>query len=154
MKHVLFAAMILAILTLAGTVFAESLENRNDFGLGFVLGEPSGLNAQFYWSQRSAVDITAAWSFNDWLMIVGDFQVYNKIADSPPNWKWYYGLGAYLALPRNDNGTFGVRVPLGIRYRIPQSAVDVWGEIAPALRVVPDTAPELQGGLGVTFWLK
>jgi hypothetical protein len=154
MKRLILFIVALIALTAGRTVLAESLENRNDFGLGFVLGEPSGLNGQFYWSQRSAIDITAAWSWNDWMMVIGDFQVYNNIADSPHNWKWYYGVGAYLALPENDNGTFGVRVPLGLRYRIPQSAVDIWGEVAPALRVVPDTEPVLQGGLGVTFWLK
>jgi hypothetical protein len=134
--------------------FAQTPEKRNEFGLGLILGEPSGLNTQFYWGPHQSVDVTAAWSLSDWFMAMGDFQFYNRIADSPANWKWYYGLGAYLAAPRNDDGTFGLRIPLGLTYRVPSSAVEIWGEVAPALRLVPDTAPELQGGIGVTFWLK
>jgi hypothetical protein len=32
--------------------------------------------------------------------------------------------------------------------------VDIWGEVVPALQLVPDTQGEFQGGLGVTFWIK
>lgn len=146
--------MVATLTLLTGSAMAQRLEQRNEFGLGFVIGEPSGINAQFFWSPRSAVDFTAAWSFNDWFMLIGDYQVYDYIADSPREWRWYYGGGAWVAFPENDDGTLGVRVPLGIRYRIPRSIVDLWVEIAPALELVPDTEPELQGGLGVTFWLR
>lgn len=145
MERRIWLIMPIAVLVLAGAALAQPLEDRNEFGLGIVLGEPSGINGQFYWGKHSAVDVTAAWSFHDWFMVTSDFQIYNKIADSPDNWQWYYGLGAYLALPENDDGTFGARVPLGIRYRIPRSVVDIWGEVAPGLRVVPDTEAEVQG---------
>jgi hypothetical protein len=134
--------------------YAASDKDSHEFGLGIVLGEPSGINGQFYWGPKTAIDVTAAWSFHDWLMVAGDFQVYNYILDSPREWKWYYGIGTYLALPKNDHGSFGVRIPLGLRYHIPHSVVDVWGEVDPALKLVDETAADLQGGIGVTFWLK
>ena len=129
-------------------------EEKSEFGLGLVLGEPSGLNGQFLWSERSAIDITAAWSWRDWFFTSADFQMYDYILDSPREWKWYWGGGAYLTLPKNDQGTFGVRVPLGIKYHIPHSPVDLWIEADPALQLIKSTEAELQGGFGVTFWLK
>ena len=87
-------------------------------------------------------------------MVAVDYQIYNNIADAPPEWSWYYGIGGYAAFPENRDGIFGVRVPLGIAYHFPRSFVDVWAEIDPGLQLMPDTEAEMQGGIGVTLWLK
>jgi hypothetical protein len=150
LRGVLFGSLILLQCT---AVLAADGKVKSEFGLGIVLGEPSGLNAQWFWGPKSSVDVTAAWSFNNWFMTVADYQIYNYIGDAPMEWRWYYGLGAYLALPENENGIFGARIPLGIKYHFPHSQLDAWGEVAPALEIVPDTKAQLQGGLGVTLWL-
>jgi hypothetical protein len=154
MKRKMLLVLSVSVLLLSGCAFGQKLENNNEVGVGFMLGEPSGLDAQFFWSKRSALDIGVAWSLQDWLMITGDWQVYNTIADSPPEWKWFYGAGAWIALPKSDQGNFGVRVPIGIKYRIPNSIVDIWGKVAPGIRLIPDTRAEIMGGVGVTFWIK
>ena len=143
---------LLAVVVLSSSAIAE--EDKNEFGLGVVLGEPSGLNGQFYWTDKTAMDITAAWSWRDWFSVSADYQVYDYILDSPREWKWYWGGGAYMTLPQNEQGTFGVRIPLGIKYHIPHSPVDIWGEVDPALQLIKSTEPEIQGGIGITFWLK
>jgi hypothetical protein len=143
------------ILVLSGAASAATnLEGRDEVGLGVVLGEPSGLHGTFYWGQKQAIDVTAAWSFHNWVMLAGDMQFYNYIPNSPHEWRWFYGVGGYLAIPENDQGTFGVRIPIGLKYRIPHSIVDVYAEVVPALKLVPDTEALLQGGIGVTFWVK
>ena len=142
----------LAVFIVIGTA-AASTRDKNEFGLGITLGEPSGIHGQFFWSKKSALDITAAWSFHDWFMTTADFQIYDYLLDSPAEWRWYYGFGTYLALPKNDDGTFGVRIPIGLKYHFPHSYVDVWAEIDPALRLISDTRAEFQAGIGATFWL-
>jgi hypothetical protein len=145
------SALLLA-LALSSDLLASDLKDRREFGAGIVLGEPSGLNGQFFWSSNTAIDVTAAWSWRDWFMTAADFQVYNYIWDAPREWTWYYGLGAYLALPENESGTLGVRVPVGLKYSFPHSYLDVWAEVDPALQLIKDTEAELHGGIGVTFW--
>jgi hypothetical protein len=150
-----WTAAIALLLILAGSSWAATnLEGRDEVGLGVILGEPSGLHGTFYWGQQQAIDVTAAWSFHDWFMLAGDMQFYNYIPNSPHEWRWFYGAGAYLAVPSNDQGVFGVRIPLGLKYRFPHSPVDVYAEIVPALKLVPETEAVLQGGLGITFWVK
>jgi hypothetical protein len=146
----LFAGLILLPCAIA---LAADGRTPSEFGLGLIVGEPSGLNAQIFWGPKSAVDITAAWSWNDWFMTMADFQIYDYIGDAPREWRWWYGLGGYLALPENQDGTLGIRVPLGIQYHVPHSQIDLWVEAAPALQVVPDTEAEFHAGLGVTVWL-
>lgn len=148
-----FCALLAGLILLPGTVgLAADGRANSEFGLGLVVGEPSGLNAQFFWGPKSAVDVTAAWSWNDWFMTTADFQVYDYIGDAPREWRWYYGLGGYLAVPEHD-GILGIRIPLGIKYHVPHSQIDVWAEVAPALQVIPGTEAEFHGGLGVTLWL-
>ncbi|MBU1983880.1 hypothetical protein KJ815_05670, partial [bacterium] len=91
-----FTGPIIALL-LAGAIGVASAADRDEFGLGLTLGEPSGVHGQFFWSPRTALDVTAAWSLHDWFMSTADFQIYDYLLDSPPEWRWYYGLGAYLA---------------------------------------------------------
>jgi hypothetical protein len=145
--------LLIAVLALGLSQAFAANSNRKEFGAGVVLGEPSGLNGQWYWSNRTAIDATAAWSWRDWFFIAADYQVYDYVLDAPREWRWYYGGGAYLTLPKNEDGTVGLRLPLGLKYHFPHSQIDVWGELAPALQLAPKTRPELQGGLGFTFWL-
>ena len=144
--------VLLAVLLTVSSSLAGSSEH-DEFGLGITLGEPSGIHGQFFWSPRTALDVTAAWSLHDWFMTTADFQIYDYLLDSPAEWRWYYGGGAYLALPESEDGTFGLRIPVGIRYHFPHSYVDAWAEIDPALQVLPDTQAEFQAGIGITFWL-
>ncbi len=152
MKELVLLALLAATCLLPGR--AAALSPGREVGIGIVLGEPSGVLAQFFMTRKTLLDVTAAWSFDDWFMVACDYQIYNYIADAPPEWRWYYGVGGYAAFPENDDGIIGVRVPLGISYSFPRSFIDVWLEVDPALKLAPKTEAAVQGGLGVTFWLK
>jgi hypothetical protein len=154
MKRQMWLLIIGVLLVMTANSWAATDQNRDEFGLGFIVGEPSGVNAQFYWGPKASVAVTAAWSLNDWFFLAGDYQIVNRLADSPPEWRWFYGIGAYMGAPEKERGLFGGRIPLGIKYRIPNSIVDIWGEVVPALQLVPDTEGRIQGGVGVTFWIK
>jgi hypothetical protein len=153
MPRILTIAAIAFLLTLSLTPTLQA-EDRSEFGLGIVLGEPTGLNAQFYWNQNSAVDFTAAWSLGDWLTVAGDYQIYNYLGDAPREWRWYYGLGSYMTFPDDEDLTLGVRVPVGLKYHFPYSVIDAWAEVAPGIELLEDTQAILHGGIGLTFWLK
>ena len=150
MRKLGLAALLCFVL---GSSLLAADKEPKEFGAGVVLGEPSGLNGQWYWSSRAAIDVTVAWSWRDWFFTSADYQVYDYLMDAPREWRWYYGGGAYLTLPENEDGTVGLRLPLGIKYHWPHSTIDTWVEVAPALQLAPDTEAELQGGIGLTFWL-
>ncbi|MCB9357017.1 MAG: hypothetical protein H6506_03270 [Calditrichaeota bacterium] len=150
--------MLRPFLILLATLFCVSFasaKDRDGFGLGPYLGEPTGLNMQFFWDKSSAVDINAAWSWNEWTLLSADFQMYDYFMDMPMEWKWFYGGGVYMSLANdgNEDNTVGVRVPLGMKYHIRPTIMDVWLEVAPALELAPATRGRFQGGIGLTFWL-
>ena len=151
------AMVLLAVgLSLVAGSSSAATRKNNDVGLGFVLGEPSGVLGQFFMTRNSLLDITLAWSLgNDvGLLAAVDYQIYNNIADEPPEWSWYYGGGGYIAFPEDEDGVLGVRVPIGIAYSFPRSIVDLWAEIDPGLQLLPDTDAALMGGIGITFWIR
>lgn len=151
MSHKLLFAFCL-LLALSVNLFAKE---RNGFGLGPVVGEPTGLNAQFFWDRSSAVDIGAAWSWDEWMLLSADFQMYDFFMDMPREWKWFYGAGVYMTVANDshEDNSLGVRIPIGLKYHFPYSIVDVWAEAAPGIELAPDTKIAFQGGIGLTFWI-
>ena len=137
------------------TTSSALAKDRNQFGIGPFVGEPTGLNAQFFWDKSSAVDVGTAWSWDKWLLVSADFQMYDFFMDMPREWQWYYGGGVFMNLANDDHddNTFGVRVPLGMKYHFPYSIVDAWAEVAPGVELAPKTKFSFQGGIGLTFWL-
>ncbi len=109
-KHLLIAMLAL----LSAGVFAQD----SGLGLGVIFGEPTGLSAKMWTSDRTALDAAVAWSFigTGWLHIHTDFLVHNYdlIDVSEGALPVYLGLGAYLGL--SSELWFGARIPVGLAY--------------------------------------
>ncbi|MCB0408549.1 MAG: hypothetical protein KDD34_10110, partial [Bdellovibrionales bacterium] len=57
---------LLRIAILSSFMFSLSAYAANKrFGLGIVLGEPTGLSGQYWLSKNRAIDGAAAWSLNE-----------------------------------------------------------------------------------------
>jgi hypothetical protein len=61
-KIFLILVLTLIFLSLPGGGVAYE---KNDFGLGIILGCPTGLSAKLWLSKSSAFDAATAWSFSD-----------------------------------------------------------------------------------------
>ena len=89
------------------------------FGLGIILGEPTGLSFKQWISGGNAVDAAAAWSFNspDAFHFHMDY-LYHWDAESASDLeglKFYFGIGGRLKAVEDD-GRIGVRLPIGLDY--------------------------------------
>src|SRR5262249_206993 len=121
--------LTLALLLAAGTARAEP---QRPFGLGLVLGEPTGLTAKLYISEPFALQFGLGWidEFNDYdgLYVNVDFVWHPAVLTRQPAFTmpFYLGVGGRL-LDHEwryfvDRGVFydehdthiGVRVPFGI----------------------------------------
>lgn len=147
MKKLVLVSLI-ALFSLS--VFAQD----KGFGLGVIFGEPTGLSAKLWTSERTALDAAVAWSFSGvgWLHIQADFLMHNYDLISVAKGKLplYYGGGAYLAFS-SDLG-LGARVPLGLAYQFEDAPVDIFAELAPGLALLPDIGFYIGGGIGVRYF--
>ncbi len=149
-----FVALLLCLA--AGTAQAQ---NRG-FGLGLIVGEPTGLSAKVWQSQHTAFDFAAAWSFadNSAFHLHGDFLVhkFNLIRVEKGQLPFYYGIGLRVKLASQENKdetSLGLRIPLGLDYLFaPDTPLDIFLEIVPILDLAPSTDVTLNASLGIRYW--
>ena len=157
-KNILFTIVIGLIMILAKPVTAQD----HGFGMGLILGEPTGLSAKLWTSNDNAFDFAAAWSFKKYhhndnqndgsILLQADYvwHFFNLMPVSSGKLPLYIGIGGRVVLA--DDPNFGVRVPIGIDYLFADAPIDVFLELVPILDLSPETDFGVGGGLGIRYW--
>lgn len=126
------------------------------FGLGIMVGEPTGLSGKLWLGSRSAVDMGVAWSFEgpDALHLHSDYLAhnFNLIRVDKGALALHYGAGAHLKIDDGDDDVFGLRIPVGLTYHFAGAPMDVFLEVVPVMDIVPDMDFEPGGALGVRYF--
>ncbi len=147
-----FALLILLFITLQ---ISTSAQDRG-FGLGIILGEPTGVSGKLWTSGENAFDFAAAWSFkgDGHLLLQADYvwHIFRLIPVSSGKLPFYVGVGGRVVFA--DDATIGVRVPLGLDYMFADAPVDIFVELVPILDLAPSTDFDFNGGIGARFWFK
>lgn len=125
----------------------------DNFGLGAVVGEPTGITGKMFLSDSSAIDATLSWSFvKDKLYVHSDYlhHISGVFGPDVPELLVYTGIGGMIEL--KDNPEIGVRIPLGLSYTIPDTPLELFFEVAPVVLLAPETTVDLTGGLGARYY--
>lgn len=142
------------MIVLAMSVSAASGQERG-FGLGIMLGEPSGINAKLWVSSQNAVDAGLAWSFrNDgYIHIHADYLWhFPHLISSTERLVLYAGIGGRLG--GGHDAIIGARIPIGIEWWPKDTPLDIFLELAPILDLVPATELSMNGGIGIRFFFR
>ena len=130
------------------------LAQDQDFGLGIMLGEPTGISFKKWTGSKTAIDGAVAWSFSgeDSLHLHADYLVhsFNLIKVERGRLPLYFGLGARLKL--GDPSIFGVRIPVGVSYIFEKASLDIFFELVPIFDLAPDTDFKIAGGIGIRYY--
>lgn len=145
------------IAILSSVIFLSNLNYAQDkgFGLGVVLGNPSGISAKYWVSNRAALDFGLGYSFtsdNSLFDFFTDYVIHNtELIQNEENFVVYYGPGARLHIHKSQS-RLGVRGVLGILWLPANSDIDIFLEVAPILDVIPETKFDFDGGIGLRFF--
>lgn len=145
--------LVLAIL-LVGIGSLRSHAQDKGFGIGLIVGEPTGISGKAWVSERNAVDFGLAWSFGNsgYLHLHADYLWHFPDAiEARERFVVYAGIGGRLGMPE-DKGVFGARLPVGIAWWPRSIPLDVFLEIAPILDLVPATKFLVHGGIGARYF--
>jgi hypothetical protein len=135
------------------------------FGLGVIIGEPTGLSGKYWLTRRTAVDFAAAWSFADdgSLHLHGDWLMhrFDLIPVDEGSLPLYFGIGGRLRFSE-DNGFgdsgddvgLGLRIPVGLDYLFEAAPLDAFLEIVPILDLIPDSDVSLNASIGIRYWFE
>ncbi len=146
---------------IAFAVLCFSLAAQADFGLGLIIGSPTGISAKLSQGRDNAFDAAMAWDLGgdhfhihaDYLWLKNAGVRLDKVALD-----WYFGIGGRLVLLDNDNRRrddddyrLGVRAPIGIGYTFKDPRIEVFGELALILNLIESTSIDIDGGIGARF---
>jgi hypothetical protein len=144
--------MILAILVFSGSAMAE----RGSFGLGVIVGEPTGITAKYFLDNHNAIDGGFGWSLNsdhdfhlyaDYL-----YHVYFLTDVGEGELPLYFGVGGRFVYRDDKDNQAGIRVPVGLNYILASAPIGFFAEIVPILDLAPDVDLDLEGGVGFRYY--
>lgn len=129
-------------------------QNKN-FGIGIILGSPTGISGKYWTSGINAFDFGLGYSFekNSRLHLHGDFLFHiDGGINSSERISIYYGPGIRLKFQNDNNSRLGARGVLGGLWMPRGTSIDVFVEIAPVMDLIPSTKFSMDGGIGVRFF--
>ena len=136
--------LLKTVLLVAALAAPSAVQAQQSLGLGVVVGDPTGLSARVRGFQ-----IHAGWSFSgedaiwgavDKLFSLGELDMFDA----------YWGLGASVRFA--DDFGLGARLPVGLNHFFQDQPIEVFGEVGPALVLLPDIDFEINGGIGVRYY--
>ncbi len=159
MKRILMIGVL--VLVLSPAVWAGGpVKGGGNFGLGLIVGEPTGLSWKLWQGDSRAWDGAVAWSFIDdgYLRVHADYlwHDFSLIPVERGQLPFYFGVGGTLwsgnRAHYDKSFNLGVRGVAGLEYIFPEAPVDIFLELAPTLGLVPETGFDIQGGLGARIF--
>lgn len=158
--------LLAATMTCLGA--AAAWAEPNGFGVGVMVGEPTGVTAKKWLDATRAIDGAAAWSLSgeDAFSFHADYlwHRFGVVTNPSPEIAIHYGIGARVQFREDDdngNGhgeddddTAGVRIPVGLTYLMKENPLEVFMELAPVIDLVPDTDADFEAAIGIRFYFR
>jgi hypothetical protein len=148
--------LIITLFAAGAVIVLADICVADDFGVGAVVGDPTGFSGKIWSNDRNAVDFALAWSLDDERSfdfhadyLIHDYTVFNVTHGKLP---LYYGIGGRLMDARDTH--VGLRGVIGLDYLFSRSPLDLFFEIAPVLDMTPETAMDLEAGIGMRFYFR
>lgn len=124
------------------------------FGLGIILGEPTGVSFKNWVGRREAFDVAVAWSFEGEgaIHIHADYLFHNfrLFHIEKGDLVLYYGIGGRVKTVHKTQ--VGVRIPLGLCYLFEKDPVEIFFELSPIMNLTPKTLFRMTTGVGVRYY--
>ena len=159
---ILSAVVIFGLLVSGARAKAEV---GGPFGLGIVIGDPTGLSGNYKLSAEKSIDAAIAWSFGRYpgFEVHADYLWHraNLFRIEQLSFDWHYGIGGRLISiddrdvnnrTVNDRTYFGPRIPVGISTDFNKSTFELFSELALVMNLIPSTNFDFDFGVGVRVY--
>ena len=87
---------------------------KGTFGIGVVLGEPTGVSGKYWLSEQTAIDGAFGYSFGDRFRVSMDYLVHTNAFEAP-EFPLYYGVGGAISgdrgyIAKSRTGDFALEI--------------------------------------------
>jgi hypothetical protein len=134
------------------------LAAENNFGLGFILGAPTGLSANYKVSEARTIDMALAYDFSDDFVHLHSTYLFHQpesLNFDEMDLGWYSGIGARILFDdgrRDEELRVGLRGALGLSLELDRAPIEIFAELAPVLNLIENTDLDLDGGIGLRYY--
>lgn len=160
---VIAMAALTSVAIVGAPAFAEGPAEKGVFGVGLIVGEPTGLCGKYYVGDDTALDFAIGGAIvGRGLQVHGDFLWHPWILEQKASFVLPVYLGVGLRILDHDGGggdddhvRIGVRGPVGILFDFTNVPLDVFAEIAAVLDYRTKGDPfglGINGGLGARYY--
>lgn len=147
---------------------ASAVGETKRFGLGGILGNPTGLTLKYHFTPKHAltaelgigwwagqnfhISVDYGYHFN--LTRQPDFDLVLSIGGGLKFFFFYYHYHPYWADPDRDysRAGLGLRVPIGLAFNLNRVPLEIFLEIAPGFAFLPWLDGFVDGGVGVRYY--
>lgn len=146
---------LLFLLILLLVTFSSSYSQEKGFGLGIIIGEPTGLSAKYWTTATNAFDFGLGYSFspkNSRLHLHADYLFHSTLANTPEKFYLYYGPGVRIKTREDDDSVLGIRGAVGIIWVPKNTPLDFFFEVVPVFTLIPATSFDINAGLGARYY--
>lgn len=151
MKKILLFALFTLMLT------TKIISQEKGFGIGIMIGEPTGISAKYWLDNSTALDFGLAYSLfhsNSSISFHSDYVIHNyEIIKSNYKIPIYYGVGGRIRSYSNKT-YLGARGVAGILYIDKKYPFDAFFELAPVFNLLPETSLHFDLGIGARYYLR
>ncbi len=165
MKKYFMSIMVLGFMI----ILVKPIEAQDHgFGIGIILGEPTGLSAKLWTSKINAFDFGLGVGLGgDRIKYKGDYNNQGRVhfhmdylwhsfnaISSTEKFPLYYGFGGRFNTGGGYEGSFGIRGVIGIAWFPRNTPIDVFVELVPVFQVTPLTGLGVDAGLGIRYFFE
>ena len=125
------------------------------FGLGIVVGDPSGITASLPMGANNALNLTVGYGLSHQeanLTVLGSYVWHARdlVTVDAGRVSLYFGPGARFRLAEASEVSLGVT--LGMDYLFENAPLQVYLEVCPGINIVPNTNTNATAGLGLRYF--
>jgi hypothetical protein len=135
---------------------SESGTDGRRFGVGLMLGEPTGASLKYWLTDKAALDAGVGWSFSDQddFHIHADYlyHLFDLIPVDQGRLPVYFGGGPRVKFRENRDNLFGIRAVAGLAYLFENQPIDIFLEAGPIFDVTPDFEVKFTAAIGARYW--
>lgn len=146
----------IALIVLSGVISAPAFAFE-ELSIGLAAPSPTGLSAKLWKTRLVAYDLFAEWDLDsEKFNFHADYlkHDYERLEAKESNMLFYSGYGIRLIDEGiHDDTILGVRIPFGISYLMNDPPLDVFGELAPRINVLPSTNFGIDVMIGIRYRL-
>jgi hypothetical protein len=144
-----------------------SVAQKHNFGLGVIVGEPTGLSAKLWTSQTNAFDFGLGWSVGGDRIgrNIGHYDGGSRVhfhmdylwhsfgvIRSAERVQLYYGLGGRFNNGGDYESSLALRAAFGAAWVPSEIPIDVFLELVPSFQFAPSTGFGLDAGIGARYY--